>query len=77
LPAGENPRIVLRIADPGGGTLHGYITFIDRSADAFPLLSVIYNPPELKVAIADFSFCGKLRAGRVWPVMAISRSPSL
>ncbi len=61
LPAGESPRIVLRIADVGNGAaLNGSITFIDRSADAFPLLSVNYNAPELKVAIGEFSFRGKL-----------------
>lgn len=61
LPAGDSPRIVLRIADAGNGApLNGSITFIDRSADAFPLLSVIYYAPELKVAIGEFSFRGKL-----------------
>src|ERR1700728_382400 len=54
LPAGEGQRIVLRCADAGNGAiLHGSITFIDRSADAFPLLSVTYNAPQLKVAIGE------------------------
>jgi uncharacterized protein (TIGR03435 family) len=61
LPADQGARIVLRFADAGNGAIpHGSITFIDRSADAFPLLSVIYNAPQLKVAIGEFSFRGKL-----------------
>jgi uncharacterized protein (TIGR03435 family) len=62
LPVGESPRIVLKIADAGNGTSRGSIVFVDRSATAFPLLSVIYRAPELSVAIAEFSFRGKLSA---------------
>ena len=39
LPVGQSPRIVLRIKDAGNGALRGSISFIDRSADALPLLS--------------------------------------
>jgi uncharacterized protein (TIGR03435 family) len=60
LPDGEGPRTVLTIADGGNGALRGSINFVDRSADAFPLLSAIYNAPELKVAFGEFSFRGKL-----------------
>ena len=60
LPAGESPRIVLKIADADNGALRGSIIFIDRSPDAFPLLSVIYNASELKATIGEFSFRGKL-----------------
>jgi uncharacterized protein (TIGR03435 family) len=62
LPVGENPRIVLKIADAGNGVLRGSIILIDRSPDVRPLLSVIYRAPELSVAIAEFSFRGKLSA---------------
>jgi uncharacterized protein (TIGR03435 family) len=61
LPAGESPRVVIKIADAEKGVLRGSISFIDRSADAYPLLSTIYNAPELSVAIGQFSFRGKLR----------------
>ncbi len=62
LPVGQSPRIVLRIADAGNGALRGYIIFIDRSADALPLLSTTYKAPDLTAAIGEITFRGKLSA---------------
>jgi uncharacterized protein (TIGR03435 family) len=62
LPVGQSPRIVLRIADAGNGALRGSISFIDRSADAVPLLSTTYRAPNLTAAISDITFRGKLSA---------------
>jgi uncharacterized protein (TIGR03435 family) len=62
LPVGQSPRIVLRIADAGNGALHGSISFIDRSADALPLLSTTYRAPDLTAAIGEITFRGKLSA---------------
>jgi uncharacterized protein (TIGR03435 family) len=62
LPVGQSPRIVLRIADAGSGALRGSISFIDRSADAVPLLSTTYRAPNLTAAISDITFRGKLSA---------------
>jgi uncharacterized protein (TIGR03435 family) len=62
LPVGQSPRIVLRIADAGNGALHGSVIFIDRSADAIPLLSTTYRAPNLTAAIGEITFRGKLSA---------------
>jgi uncharacterized protein (TIGR03435 family) len=62
LPVGQSPRIVLRIADAGNGALRGSISFIDRSADALPLLSTTYMAPNLTAAIGEITFRGKLSA---------------
>ncbi len=62
LPVGQSPRIVLRIADAGNGALRGSISFIDRSADALPLLSTTYRAPDLTAAIGEITFRGKLSA---------------
>jgi uncharacterized protein (TIGR03435 family) len=62
LPVGQSPRIVLRIADAGNGALRGSVIFIDRSADAVPLLSTTYRAPNLTAAIFDITFRGKLSA---------------
>jgi uncharacterized protein (TIGR03435 family) len=62
LPVGQRPRIVLRIADAGSGALRGSVIFIDRSADALPLLSTTYRAPDLTAAIGEITFRGKLSA---------------
>ena len=62
LPIGQSPRIVLRIEDAGNGALRGSISFIDRSADALPLLSTTYRAPYLAAAIGEITFRGKLSA---------------
>ena len=62
LPAGQSPRIVLKIADDGNGALRGSISFIDRSADVVPLLSTTYRVPNLTAAISDITYRGKLSA---------------
>ena len=62
LPVGQSPRIALRIADAGNGALRGSVIFIDRSADAAPLLSTTYRAPNLTAAIFDITFRGKLSA---------------
>ena len=62
LPVGQSPRIVLKIADAGNGALRGSVSFIDRSADAVPLLSTTYRAPNLTAAISDITFRGKLSA---------------
>ena len=62
LPVGQSPRIVLKIADGGNGALRGSVSFIDRSADAVPLLSTTYRAPNLTAAISDITFRGKLSA---------------
>jgi uncharacterized protein (TIGR03435 family) len=62
LPVGQSTRIVLRIADAGNGSLCGFITFIDRSADAVPLLATTYRAPNLTAVISDITFRGRLSA---------------
>ncbi len=62
LPVGQSPRIVLRIKDAGNGALRGSISFIDRSADALPLLSTTYRAPDLAAAIGEITFRGRLSA---------------
>jgi len=62
LPVGQSPRIVLRIAVAGNGALRGSVIFVDRSADALPLLSTTYRAPNLTAAIGEITFRGKLSA---------------
>jgi uncharacterized protein (TIGR03435 family) len=60
LPAGQDPRIVLKIAHAEDGSLHGVLTFIDRGASGAPILSVTFLPPDLNVTIGDIGYRGKL-----------------
>ena len=62
LPVGQSRRVVLRIADAGNGALRGSVIFIDRAADAVPLLSMVYRAPNPTAAIFDITFRGKLNA---------------
>ena len=62
LPVGQSPRVVLKIVDSGNGDLRGSISFVDKSADAVPLLSTTYKAPNLTAAISDITFHGKLSA---------------
>ena len=62
LPVGQSRRVVLRIADAGNGALRGSVIFIDRAADAVPLLSMVYRAPNPLAAIFDITFRGKLNA---------------
>jgi uncharacterized protein (TIGR03435 family) len=61
LSAGEGPRIMLQFSEAGqSGALQGSITFIDKSPDTFPLLSVNYRARELSVGMGEYTFRGKL-----------------
>jgi uncharacterized protein (TIGR03435 family) len=62
LPAGTDPRIVLKIAGAEDGSLRGLLTFIDRGASGAPILSVTFLPPVLNVSLGDISYRGKLSA---------------
>jgi uncharacterized protein (TIGR03435 family) len=62
LPAGDSPRIVLKINKADGGSLGGFLTFIDRGATGAPLLSVTFLAPDLSVAVGSISYRGKLSA---------------
>ncbi len=62
LPAGQDPRIVLKIAGAADGSLRGVLTFIDRGATGAPILGVTFAPPDLNFAIGDISYRGKLSA---------------
>ena len=63
LPTKDSQRIVLKFAKPdNNGSLRGSLIFIDRGASGPPLLSVTFAPPDLRVAVADISYRGKLSA---------------
>jgi uncharacterized protein (TIGR03435 family) len=64
LPAGDNPRVVLKVEKASDGSLHGGYIRIDRSADGMPLTTVTFASPDFNVAqiYADVSYQGKVSA---------------
>ena len=62
LPVQKDPRLVLKISRAEDGSLLGSLTFIDHDAVAAPLLSLTFVAPEVKFAVGDVSYRGKISA---------------
>ena len=60
LPVQKDPRIVLKISQAQGGSVLGSLTFIDHDPVAAPLLSLTFLPPEIKFAVGNVSYQGKI-----------------
>ena len=62
LPIQQDPRVVLKISQASDSSLLGSLTFIDHDNVAAPLLSITFTSPELKLAVADVTYLGKIDA---------------
>lgn len=60
LPIQQDPRIILKISQASDSSLVGSLTFIDHDNVAAPMLSITFASPELRLAVGDVTYLGKI-----------------